>query len=142
MGAVYLAEHRRMGRLVALKVINPELLNHSGALMRFQQEVKTAAKLDHTNIVAAYDADQAGNSHFLVMEYVEGKNLSDYLAENGPLPVTQACDIIRQAALGLQHAHERGMVHRDIKPHNLLVTRAVASARRRSSGLIRRPLNL
>jgi WD40 repeat protein len=122
MGAVYLAEHRRMGRLVALKIINPELLNHSGALMRFQQEVKTAAKLDHANIVAAFDADQAGNSHFLVMEYVEGQNLSDYLAENGPLPVAYACDIIRQAALGLQHAHERGMVHRDIKPHNLMLT--------------------
>src|ERR1700720_1369909 len=68
MGAVYLAEHRRMGRLVALKIINPEFLNHSGALTRFQQEVKTAAKLDHANIVAAYDADQAGNLHFLVME--------------------------------------------------------------------------
>jgi hypothetical protein len=122
MGAVYLAEHRRMGRLVALKIINPELLNHSGALMRFQQEVKTAAKLDHANIVAAFDADQAGSAHFLVMEYVEGHNLADYLTENGPLAVSQACDVIRQAALGLQHAHERGMVHRDIKPHNLMLT--------------------
>jgi WD40 repeat protein/predicted Ser/Thr protein kinase len=122
MGAVYLAEHRRMGRLVALKIINPHLLNHASALMRFQQEVKTAAKLDHANIVAAYDADQAGSLHFLVMEYVEGQNLADHLAEAGPLPMARACDIIRQAALGLQHAHERGMVHRDIKPHNLMLT--------------------
>jgi uncharacterized protein (TIGR03067 family) len=122
MGAVYLAEHLRMGRSVALKVINPELLNHGNALSRFQQEVKAAAKLDHPNIVAAYDADQAGSLHFLVMEYVEGQNLADYLNEKGPLPIAQACDIIRQAALGLQHAHERGMVHRDIKPHNLMLT--------------------
>jgi hypothetical protein len=124
MGAVYLAEHRRMGRLVALKVIHPEFLNHAGALLRFAQEVKAAAQLDHPNIVAAYDADQAGELHFLVMEHVEGRNLADYLAETGPLPVAQACDIIRQAALGLQHAHQRGMVHRDIKPHNLMLTPA------------------
>jgi WD40 repeat protein len=124
MGAVYLAEHRRMDRLVALKVINPGLLNQGGALMRFQQEVKAAARLDHPNIVAAYDADQAGELHFLVMEYVEGRNLADVLAEAGPLPITQACDFVRQAALGLQHAHECSMVHRDIKPHNLMLTPA------------------
>ncbi len=122
MGAVYLAEHRRMGRAVALKVINPELLNHPRSLPRFQQEARAAAKLDHPNIVAAYDADQAGSLHFLVMEHVEGQNLADYLAEKGPLPVAEACDAVRQAALGLQHAHERGMVHRDIKPHNLMRT--------------------
>src|SRR5579864_1765235 len=122
MGAVYLAEHRHMGRHVALKVINPDLLNHPRSLPRFQQEVRAAAKLDHPNIVAAYDADHAASLHFLVMEYVEGQNLADYLAEKGPLPVAEACHIIRQAALGMQHAHERGMVHRDIKPHNLMLT--------------------
>jgi WD40 repeat protein len=120
MGSVYLAEHRRMGRAVALKVIDPSLLRQSGALSRFQQEVRAAAQLDHANIVAAYDADQAGDLHFLVMEYVEGQNLADYLAEKGSLGVAQACDAARQAALGLQHAHELGMVHRDIKPHNLM----------------------
>jgi tRNA A-37 threonylcarbamoyl transferase component Bud32 len=120
MGAVYLAEHRRMGRPVALKVIDPRLLRHPGALPRFQHEVRAAAQLDHANIVAAYDADQAGDLHFLVMEYVEGQNLADHLAAGGPLPVARACDYVRQAALGLQHAHERGMVHRDIKPHNLM----------------------
>ena len=107
MGAVYLAEHRHMGRAVALKVINPDLLNHPRSLPRFRQEVRAAAKLDHPNIVAAYDADHAGSLHFLVMEYVEGQNLADYLAEKGPLPVSLACNIIRQAALGLHHAHER-----------------------------------
>jgi serine/threonine-protein kinase len=120
MGAVYLAEHRRMKRVVALKVINPKLLSHPGALARFQQEVRAAAQLDHPNIVAAHDADQADGLHFLVMEYVEGQNLADYLAEKGPLPVAEACDAARQAALGLQHAHERGTVHRDVKPHNLM----------------------
>src|SRR5262249_13387753 len=120
MGAVYLAEHRRMGRAVALKVINPRLLSHPGALSRFQQEVRAAARLDHPNIVAAHDADQADSLHFLVMEHVEGQNLADYLGGKGTLPVAEACDIARQAALGLQHAHERGMVHRDIKPHNLM----------------------
>ncbi len=122
MGVVYLAEHRRMGRLVALKVINDDVWRQAGALARFQQEVRTAAQLDHPNIVAAYDADQAGELHFLVMEYVEGQNLADYLAEKGPLPLPEACDVARQAALGLQHAHERGMVHRDVKPHNLMRT--------------------
>jgi WD40 repeat protein len=124
MGAVYLAEHQRMGRAVALKVISPELLSHAGALSRFQQEARAAAQLDHPNIVTAYDADQAGELHFLVLEHVEGQNLADYLAERGPLPVAEACDCARQAALGLQHAHERGMVHRDIKPHNLMRTPA------------------
>jgi WD40 repeat protein len=122
MGAVYLAEHRRMDRLVALKVIHPEFLRQSGTSTRFQQEVRAAARLDHPNIVAAYDADQAGELHFLVMEYVEGQNVADYLGAHGPLPVEQACNIVRQAALGLQHAHECGMVHRDIKPHNLMLT--------------------
>src|SRR5262249_43273255 len=73
-------------------------------------------------IVTAHDADEAGGIHFLVMEYVEGQTLADVLAERGPLPVAEACEYIRQAALGLQHAHERGMVHRDIKPHNLMRT--------------------
>ncbi len=122
MGAVYLAEHRHMARPVALKLLNAELVNQSGFLPRFEQEVRTAAKLDHPNIVAGYDADHAGSLHFLVMEYVAGQNLADYMMEKGPLPVSQACEIIRQAAQGLQHAHERGMVHRDIKPHNLMLT--------------------
>jgi WD40 repeat protein/tRNA A-37 threonylcarbamoyl transferase component Bud32 len=122
MGAVYRAEHRRMERTVALKVINPGLLQNPATVQRFQQEVRTAARLHHPNIVTAYDADQAGTLHFLVMEHVEGRSLAEVVAEYGPLPVAVACEYVRQAALGLQHAHEQGMVHRDIKPHNLMVS--------------------
>jgi predicted Ser/Thr protein kinase len=122
MGAVYKAEHRRMDRPVALKVINPGLLTNPATVSRFQHEVRAAARLAHPNIVTAYDADQAGDLHFLVMEYVEGKSLADVVQERGPLPASEACEYVRQAALGLQHAHERGMVHRDVKPQNLMVT--------------------
>jgi tRNA A-37 threonylcarbamoyl transferase component Bud32 len=124
MGAVYRAEHLHMDRQVALKVINPGLMRHPTAVQRFQQEVRAAARLHHPNIVHAYDADQAGGLHFLVMEYVEGTSLADLVRERGPLPVAEACACARQAALGLQHAHEQGMVHRDVKPHNLMRTPA------------------
>ncbi|OYW20869.1 MAG: hypothetical protein B7Z55_06620, partial [Planctomycetales bacterium 12-60-4] len=77
----------------------------------------------HPNIVAAYDAEQAGNTHFLAMEFVDGTDLASVVEQQGPLPVAKACDAIRQAATALQHAHERGMVHRDIKPHNLMISR-------------------
>jgi hypothetical protein len=122
MGAVYKAEHRRMQRLVALKIINPGLMAKPATVERFQQEVRAAAKLHHPNIVTAHDADQAGGLHFLVMEYVEGRSLADLVSERGPLPAAEACEYVRQAALGLQHAHEQGMVHRDVKPHNLMLT--------------------
>jgi WD40 repeat protein len=122
MGMVFKAEHRLMERPVALKVIASGLIDDPAAVARFQREVKTAARLSHPNIVQAYDADQAGPLHFLVMEYVEGTDLAQLVAQRGPLPVAQACDYARQAALGLQHAFEHGMVHRDIKPHNLMRT--------------------
>jgi serine/threonine protein kinase len=123
MGAVFLAEHRVMERPVAIKVVNRALLDQPDALQRFFAEVRAAARLSHPNIVAAYDAEPAGDLHLLVMEYVEGVNLAEYLAQKGPLPVALACHFIRQAALGLQHAHEQGMVHRDVKPQNLMLTR-------------------
>jgi serine/threonine protein kinase/putative intracellular protease/amidase len=122
MGAVYKAEHRLMERLVALKVINPGLLANPQALERFRREVRAAARLSHPNIVAAHDADQAGELHFLIMEFVDGLNLERWLAHKGPLAPAQAANLIRQAALGLEHMHEKGMVHRDIKPLNLMVT--------------------
>ncbi len=122
MGAVYKAEHRLMERVVALKVMNRALVASETTVDRFRREVKAAARLSHPNIVAAYDAEQAGAVHFLVMEYVEGTDLARWLAAHGPLPADEACDYIRQAALGLQHAHEHGMIHRDIKPHNLMRT--------------------
>jgi len=129
MGAVYKAEHRLMHRTVALKVINPELVASRTAVERFQREVQAAARLHHPNIVTAHDAEQAGASHFLVMEFVPGIDLARVVAERGPLPVAEACDYIRQAALGLQHAMENGMVHRDIKPQNLMVTNSASGGR-------------
>jgi serine/threonine protein kinase len=122
MGTVYRAEHRLMGRPVALKIISPHLLGRPAMAQRFLREVRAAARLDHPNIVQAYDADRAGDTYFLVMEFVEGVNLDQVLAEQGRLPCDRACDYARQCALGLQHAHEQGMVHRDIKPHNLMLT--------------------
>lgn len=122
MGVVYLAKHRLMGRMVALKVISPRLLQNQMAVERFRHEVQAAARLNHRNIVTAFDAEQAGESHFLVMEYVDGTDLATIVARLGRLPVMYACNYVMQAALGLQHAHEQGMVHRDIKPHNLMRT--------------------
>jgi hypothetical protein len=122
MGVVYQAEHRLMERLVAVKVVSRALLGNPEAVELFNREVRASAKLDHPHIVKAYDAEQAGDLQLLAMEYVEGRSLADVLAKKGPLPVAYACQCVRQAALGLQHAHEKGMVHRDLKPHNLMLT--------------------
>jgi WD40 repeat protein/tRNA A-37 threonylcarbamoyl transferase component Bud32 len=122
MSTVYRAEHLRMERPVAIKVLKPGLMENAEAAERFQVEMKAAARLQHPNIVTAYDADTAGQLHFLVMEYVEGKSLAQVLKERGPLPIRDACEYVRQAAVGMQHAFECGMVHRDLKPHNLILT--------------------
>ncbi|HEY7154502.1 MAG TPA: serine/threonine-protein kinase [Gemmataceae bacterium] len=121
MGTVFKARHRKMGRIVALKTLRPERLNKPDVLRRFRREIQAAARLSHPNIVLAYDADEANGVHFFTMEYIEGRDLARLVREDGPLDVARACDYVRQAALGLQHAHEQGMVHRDIKPHNLLL---------------------
>src|SRR5262249_11574204 len=134
MGAVYKAEHRLMKRLVALKVINEELIAKPAAVERFRREVEAAARLSHPNIVTAHDAEQIGNAHFLVMEFVEGTSLDRIVKNQGPLSVATACDYVRQAALGLQHAFERGMVHRDIKPQNLMLTSSRLSFGGRGAG--------
>ena len=123
MGVVYKAMHRLMERTVALKVIRANYTNNAVAVERFRREVKAAARLDHPNIVHAYDAEQAGGLHFLVMEFVDGESLDKLVKRLGSLPVKHACSYIAQVATGLCHAHEQGMVHRDIKPHNLIVTR-------------------
>jgi serine/threonine protein kinase len=122
MGTVYKAQHRLMERVVALKMIDRGLTGNPAVVERFRREVKTAAQLNHPNIVHAYDAEQVGDSHFLVMEFVEGTTLARLVEQQGPLSVAQACDDVRQAALGLQRAFENGMVHRDIKPQNLMRT--------------------
>jgi serine/threonine-protein kinase len=123
MGAVYKAQHRLMDRLVALKVISPAFLQNQAAVERFRREFRAIARLSHPNIVTAFDAEQSGDLHFLVMEFVEGLSLDQLVAQRGPLEARPACDLFRQAALGLSHVHERGMVHRDIKPQNLMVGR-------------------
>jgi hypothetical protein len=122
MGVVYRAEHLLMGRVVALKVLHRQLTEWPAVIERFRREVQAAAGLSHPNIVAALDADQAGDRHFLVMEYVEGTTLARLVNEHGPLPPESACEYARQAAMGLQHAHGQGLVHRDIKPANLMLT--------------------
>lgn len=123
MGLVLKAQHRRMNRSVALKVLSPKALESPEAVKRFQREVQAAAQLEHTNIVTAYDADEAGGTHFLVMQFVEGKDLAAVIKENGPLPLEKALPCVLQAARGLEYAHSRGVVHRDIKPANLLLDR-------------------
>lgn len=121
MGAVYRAEHRRMKRVVAIKMLPPALMKDPQAAARFQREVEAAAKLRHTHIVAADDADESNGVHFLVLEFVEGSDLSALVKRNGPLPIAQAVDYIKQAGRGLEFAHSKGVIHRDIKPANLLL---------------------
>jgi serine/threonine protein kinase len=128
MGRVFKAEHRAMGRVVAVKVLAPNLMKTSRASDLFLREVRAASKLVHPNIVSALDANQVGGRYFLVMEYIDGPNLDQLVAEQGPLPVGQSCDFIRQAAEGLQCAFNLGMVHRDIKPANLLLHRKADGA--------------
>ncbi len=133
MGMVFKARDTRLNRIVALKVIRGELLDSQpDAIRRFRREAQMVAQLMHPNVVVLYDLNEANGLHYLAMEYVEGVDLQRMVQKQGPLPVTLACDYIRQAALGLQHAHERGLVHRDIKPSNLLVTRPAPRPPRRA----------
>jgi serine/threonine-protein kinase len=127
MGSVFKARHGKLGRIVALKLIRKDRLTNPDAIRRFQREVRAASQLSHPNIVHAIDAAECNGTFFFVMEYVDGIDLAKLVRKTGPLPTLQACDYIRQACLGLQHAHERGLVHRDIKPHNLLVSRSVVT---------------
>ncbi|MGE3807847.1 MAG: WD40 repeat domain-containing serine/threonine protein kinase [Gemmataceae bacterium] len=124
MGQVFKARHLELGRLVACKVLRSDLLGDAEAVNRFFREVQLLSRLAHPNIVRAYDAAPLGATYYLSMEYVEGTDLSQLVKKSGPLPLMQACAYIRQAALGMQHAHERGLVHRDIKPSNLLLAAA------------------
>jgi serine/threonine protein kinase len=123
MGIVYRARQLSTGRLVAVKVIRKDRLIHEESVQRFRREAKAAARLAHPNIVLVYDYDHHGDMHYLVMEFVDGVTLQALVDQDGPLPVTHACDFMRQVASGLDHAHEQALVHRDIKPANLIVTR-------------------
>jgi eukaryotic-like serine/threonine-protein kinase len=121
MSSVYLAEHVLMRRQAAIKVLPQNRVGDSAYLARFHFEAQAAAALDHPNIVRAYDLDNEGKIHYLVMEYVEGRDLDAVVSQDGPLDYHDAANVIWQAAAGLDHAHHCGLVHRDIKPANLLI---------------------
>lgn len=121
MSSVYLAEHLVMKRKVAIKVLPKKKVNQSSYLKRFQLEAQATARLDHPNIVRAYDIDNQGDNHYIVMEYVRGRDLQAMIKDDGPLSYELAANYIAQAARGLQHAHNTGLIHRDVKPGNLLI---------------------
>jgi len=121
MGTVYQALHIHLGKPVALKILPADKLRSSNAVARFQREMRAVGRLNHPNVVSASDAGNVDNLHFLVMELVEGADLARIIRDQGPLRVADACEIVRQAALGLQHAHDHALVHRDVKPSNLML---------------------
>ena len=121
MGQVFKALHRRMERTVALKLLPKVALAPPEAVQRFQQEVSSAARLTHTNIVTAFDAGECSGTPFLAMEYVEGCDLFRQVQEHGPLSVQKAVEYVLQVAKGLEYAHAKGVVHLDIKPANLIL---------------------
>ncbi|WP_231933192.1 serine/threonine-protein kinase [Botrimarina mediterranea] len=121
MSHVYLAEHVLMERRVAIKVLPRQRVKDRSYLSRFQLEARAAARLDDPNIVRVFDIDNEGDTHYIVMEYVDGRDLHQTVSQNGPLPFVTAVRYVTQVATGLQHAHEMGLVHRDIKPANCLL---------------------
>ncbi len=121
MSSVYLAEHVKMHDKRAIKVLPKSRLGNSSYLARFQLEAKAIASLNHPNIVRAHDIDNDGDTHYIVMEYVDGADLQSIVKKKGPLPFADIADYVAQAARGLQHAHDMGLIHRDVKPANVLV---------------------
>jgi len=124
MGRVYRARHRRMDRIVAIKLLPFAARESPDDVSRFEREIKAAARLSHRNIVTAHDADEAGGRYYLVMEYVDGIDLLTLVKERGPLPVDQAVDYVLQAAAGLAYAHSQKVIHLDVKPANLLLDKS------------------
>lgn len=123
MSEVYLAEHVRLARRVAIKILPVDRVKQGSYLERFEIEARASAMLDHPNLVRIHDFGNVGSLHYLVMEYIEGDDLAARVRKEGPLPISDAVEIIAQAAEGLQHAHAKGLVHRDVKPSNLLQAR-------------------
>ncbi len=122
LSSVYKGKHRETGNLVAIKIIKPEVFANPEGRQQFLQEVDAMARLDHPNVVQFCDADQFNDTFYFAMEYVDGTDMGKVVRLSGALPVHEACDYTRQAALGLQHAYERNLIHRDIKPVNLFLT--------------------
>jgi WD40 repeat protein/tRNA A-37 threonylcarbamoyl transferase component Bud32 len=120
-GVVYKARQLSLNRFVAVKVLRSERQGRGNALARFRREAQAAARVLHPNVVLIYEAEQVGDAFVLIMEYVDGIDLGQAVKKYDPLPVSRVCDYVRQAALGLQHAHEHGLIHRDIKPGNLML---------------------
>jgi serine/threonine protein kinase len=120
---VFKARHRILGRVDALKILPPSFARNRGAVMRFRREFEAAGRLRHVNVVGAFEADEDRGVHFLVMDYVQGITLDCVVGEQGPLPVDEAVDYLIQSAQGLEAVHEQGIVHRDIKPGNLMLDR-------------------
>ncbi len=123
MGRVYLARDSRLSRQVALKILSPERMNNPRAIARFQREARVGAQLQHENLVRLYDFGETQGRHFLVMEFIEGKTLGFYIATQGKVAPEAAATLGRQVALGLDHAHQKGLIHRDVNPYNVIVTR-------------------
>jgi serine/threonine-protein kinase len=123
MGGVFLGEHLTMHRRVAVKIASRKIARNPESVRRFLAEARAIAALDHPNIVRAYSVDNEGDRYYLVMEFVDGRNLKQIVRTQGPLEPRLAADYIRQAAEGLQHGHQRNVIHCDIKPSNLLVSR-------------------
>ena len=121
MGQVFKAQHRRMDRVVALKVLPAATMKDASAIARFEREVRAAARLEHPNIVIAHDSDEAAGVCFLVMQFVDGADLSSLVKKHGPVSVQKGINYVLQSARGLAYAHEQGVIHRDIKPANLLL---------------------
>jgi len=126
LSSVYKARHHDLHTLVAIKIVRPEVFAGSEGRQPFLQEIEAMARLDHANIVQFCDADQWNDAFYFTMEYVEGTDLGKEVRLGGALRVHEACDYIRQSALGLQHAFERNLIHRDIKPVNLYLTHEAA----------------
>lgn len=123
MSSVYEAEHAELGHHVAIKVLPPRSAERSSFLQRFKREARASARLSHPNLARVSDIDSCGDVHFMVMEYVEGIDLHKRVKEQGALPVREAVDLARQAALGLEYAHQEGFIHRDVKPANMILDR-------------------